>query len=239
MDLVLAIEPDSRQAAILRRLMRERALAELVLVDSKDAAVRAIDTRVPDLILVTALLSPRDEEELMAHLRTLDGADHLQTLTIPQLAGAARPEEEESKGFFAAFRRKKASGFIPGCDPGVFAEEILSYLSRLHEFKAERHALAESQRLSDLAGHQENATDQPGDADLKPEIATETHQATAGPVPDAWSSAPDGWTTPIGKFEQPDAWSPSALQPAVGAPLGELDVPAPDGQPAAGVREPS
>ena len=89
MSLVLAIEPDSHQAAILKRITRDKVKAEFVQVDSRDAAVAAISARMPDVILVTALMSPRDEEELIAHLRSLEGAEHVQTHTIPQLALSA------------------------------------------------------------------------------------------------------------------------------------------------------
>jgi hypothetical protein len=56
--LVLAIEPDHRQATVLKRVIREQVRAELVLVDSRDAAVAAIAERIPDVILVTLLRSP-------------------------------------------------------------------------------------------------------------------------------------------------------------------------------------
>ena len=86
MSIVLAVEPDPRQANILKRIVREQVRAELVVVDSRDAALAAIGARVPDVILLTALFSPRDEEELVGHLRTVTGTLHVQTLTIPQLA---------------------------------------------------------------------------------------------------------------------------------------------------------
>ena len=88
--LVLALEPDLRQAAILKRMIRDRVHAELVVVDSRDAAIAAVDARVPDVILFTALLSPRDEGEIIAHLRTLANAEHVQSHTIPQLASSSQ-----------------------------------------------------------------------------------------------------------------------------------------------------
>ena len=60
MALVLAIEANSGQADALRHLLRTHADTDLVVVSSTDAAVTAIDERVPDLVLVVALLSPRD-----------------------------------------------------------------------------------------------------------------------------------------------------------------------------------
>ena len=86
---ILALEPDVRQASILKRILRDRVHADLIVVDSRDAAVAAVDAHVPDVILLTALLSPRDEAEIIAHLRTIDGAEHVQTHTIPQLASSS------------------------------------------------------------------------------------------------------------------------------------------------------
>ena len=106
--LVLAIEPDLRQAAIVKRIVREKVGADVAVVDSRDAAIEAMRTAVPDVLLVSALLSPRDEDDLIAHLRTLENAGHLQTHTIPQLASALGPGEGRSgRGLLSAFRRKK------------------------------------------------------------------------------------------------------------------------------------
>ncbi len=140
MSLVLAIEPDPRQAAILKRVVHERAHADIAVVDSKDAAIAAIGARVPELILVTALLSPRDEEELVAHLRTLDEADHLQTITIPLLAtaGGAGGGDEEGGFFRKAFRRKKTESAGVGCDPWAFADQVTGYLRAANEARAAR-----------------------------------------------------------------------------------------------------
>ncbi len=140
MPLVLAIEPDLRQAAIVKRIVREKVRADVAVVDSRDAALEAMRATVPDVLLISALLSPRDEDELIAHLRTLAGADHLQTHTIPQLASSLGPGEgRAARGLLSAFRRKKDAVAVPaGCDPDIFAEEIRSYLERAAEQKRER-----------------------------------------------------------------------------------------------------
>ena len=90
MPLVLALEPDLRQAEALRPIL-ERVGADLVLARSREDAVRALALRVPDLILVSALLSPRDEAEFTGYLRTVEDKAHLQTLSIPFLALASGP----------------------------------------------------------------------------------------------------------------------------------------------------
>ena len=141
MALVLAVEPDQRQAAILTRVIHERIRAELIVVDSCDAAMAALTARVPDVILLTALLSPRDEDEMVAHLRTLAEADHVQTHTIPQLASAGTQSVAPAGagGLLSKFRRKnkKEAEPITGCDPKMFADEVRTFLARAAELKAQ------------------------------------------------------------------------------------------------------
>jgi hypothetical protein len=119
--------------------VREKVLADVIVVDSRDAALEVIRTTIPDVLLLSALLSPRDEDELIGHLRTLD-AQHLQTHTIPQLASSLTPGEGRSGGgLLSAFRRKKKEPEVaPGCDPDLFAEEIRTYLKRAEDKKRER-----------------------------------------------------------------------------------------------------
>ena len=142
MALVLAIEPDRHQASAVQRIISERHLAELVLVDTKDAALTAIAQQIPDLILVTALLAPGDEDELVGCLRALDDASHLQTLTIPQLAA---PPESHSlmRRLFKQLAHGGEKERLIGCDPAIFAEEIATYLERAVELKSERRATAD------------------------------------------------------------------------------------------------
>lgn len=148
LPLVLAIEPDLRQAAIVKRVLKERVQAELLVVESRDAAMAAIRTAIPDVLLLSALLSPRDEADLIAHLRTLEGAAHLQTHTIPQLASALGQGEDDGGGLFSSFRRKKQAVSAPaGCDPDLFADEIRVYLKRAADRKREA---AESGSVSPL-----------------------------------------------------------------------------------------
>src|SRR5215213_6465950 len=122
MALVLAIEPDIRQGGILKRIVGEMVQAELILVESRDAAVAAIDQQIPDVILLTALMSPRDEDELVTHLRRLGASEHLQTHTLPLLS-TARSSEPAAKGggLLGKFRKRKEAEPVGGCDPEVFA----------------------------------------------------------------------------------------------------------------------
>ena len=191
--LVLAIEPDLRQAAIVKRIVREKALADVAVVDSRDAAIEAMRTCMPDVLLLSALMSPRDEDELIAHLKTLENAGHLQTHTIPQLASALQPGDERGgRGLLSAFRRKKDTGPANGCDPDLFADEIRVFLKRA----------AEKKLLLQDSNHA--APDmRPSPASAK--VAAPDADGAAGPQASSWSS-PFEW--------KPGAsWSRSAPNP--------------------------
>jgi hypothetical protein len=130
MDLILAIEPDRRQANQLRSIVRTRLDAELVLAESAERGLAALGDRVPDLILTAALLSPKDEILLDKRLHALNSAaSHIQTLTIPML-GSPKPEKNGG-GMLSALGLGRSRATIPdGCDPAVFADRCAEYLER-------------------------------------------------------------------------------------------------------------
>src|SRR5262245_15183870 len=149
MPLILAIEPDRRQASQLNAVVKGRLRADLVLADSAERALKELGDRVPDLILTSALLSPTDEVVLGNRLRKLNGvAAHVQTLTIPVLAGPKPSVRSRAGGMISALRRGKAQDHATpdGCDPSVFAAQCAEYLER---------AVAE-QRLSAAAAADES-----------------------------------------------------------------------------------
>jgi hypothetical protein len=138
MAIILAIEPDRRQAAHVSVIVRQRVGAELILADTTEAALDAIGSRVPDLVLVPALLSPQDDAALNAALRVIAAAAHVRTLSIPVFANTA---ERESRGGLLGFlRRGRSESASAGCAPAVFAEQISEYL---REAAAERDAVSE------------------------------------------------------------------------------------------------
>ena len=53
MPIVLAIEPDRRQAAHLAAIVRQQVGAELLLAETTEGALDAIGDRVPDLVLAS------------------------------------------------------------------------------------------------------------------------------------------------------------------------------------------
>ena len=139
MPIILAIEPDKRQAAHVSAIVRHRVGAELILADTTEGALDAIGTRVPDVVLVPALLSPQDDAALAAALRVIAAAAHVRTLTIPVFANGVS-HDERGGGLLSRWRRSRSDAAGGGCDPAVFAEQILDYL---REAAAERADAAE------------------------------------------------------------------------------------------------
>jgi hypothetical protein len=145
MSIVLAIEPDRRQAAHLTAIARQLVDTELLLADTTEGALDKIGNRVPDLVLVPALLSPQDDAALAAALRVIAAAAHVRTLTIPVLASGVK--RIEAGGLLAKWRKNRAASSEPdGCDPAVFGEQISAYLK---EAAAERAQLAADALLNE------------------------------------------------------------------------------------------
>jgi CheY-like chemotaxis protein len=139
MSLILAVEPDKRQAKQLSSVVRQHVRAEFVVAESGSAALAALGNRVPDLILTPPLLPPKDEAVLTGWLRDLgDAAAHVQTLAIPILADpSARKGEQGSSSIFGRMRDQAPDGGS-GCDPGVFADQIRVYLDRAGSERSSR-----------------------------------------------------------------------------------------------------
>jgi hypothetical protein len=131
MVLLLAVEPDARQATNLARVLRARPRTELVIAESAVRALQTLAGRVPDVLLTSALISRQDEVRLAAWLKDLGpAAAHVQELTIPLLATSAPPPKKR-RGVLATLRRERTAAATPdGCDPDVFAEQVSGYMDR-------------------------------------------------------------------------------------------------------------
>jgi hypothetical protein len=135
MSIILAIEPDRRRASQLSAMARAHLRAELLVAPTAAQAVEELNGRVPDVLLTAPLLPSHEEAAMAEHLRQLGpAATHVQTLTIPLLAGGA----DRDRPVLSAFRRdrggRKGNRTEPeGCDPAVFAEQITEYLREAQE----------------------------------------------------------------------------------------------------------
>jgi hypothetical protein len=161
MALILAIEPDRKQASKVAAIVKNRLHAEIVSGDTTEHAVEALNGRVPDLILTSLLLSPKDDARLADWLRASDEAGrHVQTLVIPVLGGSARDfRDDDGGGLLSRFTRGRSrddSG-TDGCDPEIFATQVHEYLERAAEERraeAERREDMEAARAAAAAGAQ-------------------------------------------------------------------------------------
>jgi len=89
MNLVLALEPDASQAAPLTTLVRRQLGANLVIVPTAQAAIIAMNQRVPDVLLFGRDVPRPERAKAAAHLASLSGADAVRTLDLAKLGDPA------------------------------------------------------------------------------------------------------------------------------------------------------
>ena len=127
MSLILAVEPDKRQAKQLSSVVRQQVRGGVGRRRIGRRRAGRAGHRVPDLILTPALLPPKDEAVLTGWLRDMgDAAAHVQTLAIPILAEPVGAEKEKDPGrrfsdACATRRRTPARAVIRACSPIRFA----------------------------------------------------------------------------------------------------------------------
>ena len=132
MPRVLAIEPNLEKGSLLRTTLDGRVEGVLV-VDSNAAAIESLRQNVPDLVLLSAMLSPSDEDELFECLRSLPDSTHVQTLTIPQVRATTETKRRSKFALFGGRRNERDPG---GCEPEVFAQQVREYLDRAQDLKS-------------------------------------------------------------------------------------------------------
>ena len=96
MNLVLALEPDAAQANPLTSLIRRKLGANLTIVTTAEAAIVAMNQRLPDVLLFGRDVPRTEREEATAHLTSLSGAAGVRTLEIAKLTD---PGAEEKAAF--------------------------------------------------------------------------------------------------------------------------------------------
>ncbi len=69
MALILLVEPDKARAAQVASLMRNRLRAQTIVVDCAVRARGALVYSIPDVILLSTLISTQDETGITSELR--------------------------------------------------------------------------------------------------------------------------------------------------------------------------
>jgi hypothetical protein len=138
MALILAIEPDRRQALKLAMLARNYRHTELVVTDSIGRALAMLDERVPDLILTSFQLQPKHRAALLDRVLEIDAdGSRVQTLVIPALGAPGGRASQQSRasnqrGMPASPHGMRGNPSVPnGCDPVVFGRLIAECLGRI------------------------------------------------------------------------------------------------------------
>lgn len=144
MSVILVVEPDSRHAAQVAAMARRHLTSELVIADSADRAVAAMADRVPDVLLMSSLLSRQDEATLAAWLRDLGpAAAHVQELTIPILTAASRPVAKR-RGMLSGLRKDRDdSAATEGCGLDEFARQVSAYVGFAYAHRGIAEPVAE------------------------------------------------------------------------------------------------
>jgi len=128
MALILVVEPDRTRAAQVASLMRNHLRAQTIVVDCALRARGALVYSIPDVILLSTLISTQDEAGITSELRGLgDAAAHVQMVTIPMLADAPAPPASR-RGLLASFLTAKPSIETAGCEADLFAQQVSDYL---------------------------------------------------------------------------------------------------------------
>lgn len=89
MNLVLALEPDPSQAAPLTSVVRRKLGANLTVVATSQAAIVAMNHRMPDVLLFGSGVPQTERDQASAHLTSLSGGSEVRVLDIPRLTSAS------------------------------------------------------------------------------------------------------------------------------------------------------
>ena len=133
MAWLLVVQPDSGQAAVLREAFRAHISEDVVVADSLDDALSSIDQCIPDIVLLPALIPGAVEDYVITYLGTIPGARHVQILGIPVLERS--DNSVRRRAHLAIPWRRRREPLTPGCDPGMFTQDVLRYLSGVRALK--------------------------------------------------------------------------------------------------------
>jgi hypothetical protein len=133
MALILVIESDRRQTSKLTMLARGQLRADLLIVENVTQALATLDECDPDLILLSAAISGRDQLALGDRLLELEEQGvRIQTLNMPTLGLAgqrARVPQKSAPGRAPVSRGRPAQ--TDSMDPVVFGIQVSTLLDRI------------------------------------------------------------------------------------------------------------
>jgi DNA-binding response OmpR family regulator len=103
---ILALEPDQACREHLAQFLSQRTDVDVVMTSTAEEAAGAMHERRPDLVLTSAVLPPRAEEQVMDALKHLDPDGSVPVITVPPLLNGS-DETEGARGMFAMLSRRR------------------------------------------------------------------------------------------------------------------------------------
>lgn len=146
MHHILAIEPETDRAVLLRKLVRESLNTELVVTASTAQAIRTMRDAQPDLILTSMLLSASEEQELVAHLRATPSVRHIPVLTVPVVTGDSA-DETRPRGLFSRLLRRRQPQVSPTYNFNAVVARIEEAIEQSKIAAAQAEAAAVAERI--------------------------------------------------------------------------------------------
>lgn len=125
---VLAIESDPARAAVLREILNAHVSADFQIVQSVNDALVSVAHHMPDLVLTSTFLPPRDEAALMVRLNVMQGAQDLQVITTPYFIDWKGASSEPQK--ILKFWKRHRAQMRPACDSETVGRQIDAYLQQ-------------------------------------------------------------------------------------------------------------
>src|SRR5262245_26771800 len=106
---ILVIEPEPSCADQLRTMLADRVFAEVLIVPTGDEACGLLRKQTPDLVLLSAVCPPRDEEQVVGLLKWLDPYDRVPVLSIPPATRGFedKPVDAGRQSLFTRLTRKR------------------------------------------------------------------------------------------------------------------------------------
>jgi len=135
MSWLLVVQPDSVQADVLREALRANTSEDVVVADSLDDALYSIDQGIPDIVLLPALIPSAVEDYVISYLGAIPAARHVQILGIPVLECSDGPVPRRARSLIPW--RRPQEPLTSGCDPGMFTQVVIDYLSGARTLKHE------------------------------------------------------------------------------------------------------
>jgi PilZ domain-containing protein len=147
MSWLLVVQPDSVQADVLCEALRAHTSEDVVVADSLDNALCYIDQGIPDIVLLPAVIPAAVEDYLVNYLGAIPSARHVQILGIPVLEPSDNSVQRRARSLIPYSVQQRARSLVrwrrqrepltAGCDPGMFTQEVIDYLSGAKSLKEE------------------------------------------------------------------------------------------------------